>query len=628
MKMPETVQKLVREAREKNAKKAHGICLHRRRGKETKLETVASPYDLLDKEEAENVLKCWNGFHDGIPYQTFQEFYSKDAFCLSTSLYELGEEKLLDLIADRSFLYLEYNQHMNNVDCPSLYDVCSKPEVNDREEQTLEQCFEAGLESCRRENLSVIDPSETRAIEILEAAFQEIQKERGQPITHEIYGEAVWRRLDETRDDLRRSDVFPWLRKRFSLLFAYCRRNINAEIALQQGFLPTKAHRSAYREWMDHREELQKALERRREYLRRYGASPDERPKLHVESFVVPIQKERTDYGDLEKKLSILFHAYLEEAATHAYQKKYAEYVGRDPMEWVRETGSVLEYLDRSVPEADKALVFYHLFTSQTLKLARHGLRSYRFGLPKEAKKARLPIESVSGVISRRNICNIKLYDHLLWLFQPEDPDYAKFCFYAFTGFQWYTHFIRPKQKDGGLYKPTFRLEPDRADGVDELGHLLRRNIFFSFSSKFKWLTPDVNNTPEWDAETLVDLLLYDANIKASAFRLTNKIQRFLETKEGQEVLDQFSIDRWRSDREIVNLLDAVCEREGLTFRGEERMYECGKPKSKKHLVYSRYLLEFQLKEQIHAEGRRRLYQLAQKYFGNLFFSDDPFALG
>ncbi|MBS5136068.1 MAG: hypothetical protein KHZ05_11610, partial [Oscillospiraceae bacterium] len=235
MEMPEEVQKLVRRIREENANKAHGITLHRRRGKETRLETAASPYDLLEKEEAENVLKCWNGFHDGIPYQTFQEFYSKDAFCLSTSLYELGEEKLLDLIADRSFLYLEYNQHMNNVDCPSLYDVCTNPEFYDREERTLEQCFEAGLESCRRENLSVIDPSETRAIEILEAAFQEIQKEGGQPITHEVYGEAVWRRLDETRDDLRRSDVFPWLRKRFSLLFAYCRMNINAELALQQG---------------------------------------------------------------------------------------------------------------------------------------------------------------------------------------------------------------------------------------------------------------------------------------------------------------------------------------------------------------------------------------------------------
>ena len=137
MEMPETIQELVRGIREENANKAHGITLHRRRGKETRLETAASPYDLLEKEEAENVLKCWNGFHDGIPYQTFQEFYSKDAFCLSTSLYELGEEKLLDLIADRSFLYLEYNQHMNNVDCPSLYDVCTNPEFYDREEQGI-----------------------------------------------------------------------------------------------------------------------------------------------------------------------------------------------------------------------------------------------------------------------------------------------------------------------------------------------------------------------------------------------------------------------------------------------------------------------------------------------------------
>ena len=401
----------------------------------------------------------------------------------------------------------------------------------------------------------------------------------------------------------------------------------DVELVLKQGFWPTSAHQKDCEKWKKKQKVLENAVKQRRDHLRRYGVSSEEHPQPHVEPFAVNISKKRTSQNKLAKKLSILFHAYLKEAVEYAYQSDYAPYVGDDPTAWAGEIECVLEYLTQSNPQEDQALVFYYLFASQTLKLAKHNLRRYRFALPKEAKKARLPIERVQGTVSRRIICNIKLYDHLLSLLQPEDEKYAKFCFYAFTGFQWYTHFTVPEQQGEADYRPSFQIAPNQNDGVDELGHLLKRNIFYCLSTEFKWLTPDTFNTPKKDARVLANLLMYDANIKASAFRLTNKIQRFLETQEGRNLLDAYERNQENPTQKTVSILNKICKDKGFAFQAEEWMYEDGKPKEKKDLEYSRYVLEFQILERLYAEGRRNLYEMAQKHFRNLFFSEDPFYL-
>lgn len=532
MEMTEAMQRAVMRYQEMCPKDTFAVLLPRH-AKITGTKMEETPYTCLKAEEAESVQADWNRFHQGIQYRTFREFYFKYQFCCSERIRELGEEKFLDLIADRCFLFLDYNQHRNDGTFPSVQEACLHPHWYDSEK---------------------------------------------------------------------------------------------VDLVLKQGFFPTNTHKEDCETWKKKRKVLEEALKRRRDHLRRYGVSSEEPPRLHVEPFRVKIQEPQTSHG-LAKKLSILFHAYLKETVEYAYQSDYAPYVGDDPMAWVRETGSILEYLTQSNPQADQALVFYHLFTSQALKLAKHHLRVYQFGQPKEAKKARLPMENVQGTVSRRIICNIKLYDHLLSLFQPADEKYAKFCFYAFTGFQWYTHFTVPEPQDEMPYQPSFQIQPNQEDGVDELGHLLRRNIFFCLSIDFTWLTPHVYNTPEWDARVLANLLLYDANIKAPAFRLTNRIQRFLEKGEGRKLLDQYAYLQEFPTKKTVSLLNDICKKNGFSFQREERMYEDGKPAEKKYLEYSRYVLEFQILEQLYAEGRRNLYQMAQKHFGNLFFFEDPFFL-
>ena len=48
---------------------------------------------------------------------------------------------------------------------------------------------------------------------------------------------------------------------------------------------------------------------------------------------------------------------------------------------------------------------------------------------------------------------------------------------------------------------------------------------------------------------------------------------------------------------------------------------------SREALLYSRYTLEFELKELLARQQRNALAQLAQKHFGDLFCTDDPFGL-
>lgn len=632
MEMPEHIQRIVAQFKAENQKKAQFARLHRRRGIQVEPRQTDSPYNLLDRKEAEEVLEAWYAFHRGVPYRNFREFYSKEFFCRSDTLNALSEEAILDFIADRKFLFLDYNQHMNDGEYPLLHAVCSYPGFYQIDNRNLEEYFEKGLQQSEedlrpsKKNLSVIDFSKTRAIEILKEAFQEV-KNAG-TITQETYGEATWKRVDQTRTDRSREDVFTWIGESFSYLFLYCRMCENADLVLRQGLVPTKGHWKAYQEWVENREELQEALARRKEYMRRCSGSSGEGPHLQIEPFVVYIPKERACQNELEEKLSILFYTYLKETVEHAYQTNYSDYVGDDPKAWVREVGSVLEYLTQFRPQEDMALVFYHLFTKNTMRLARHCLHSYKFRQPKDLVQARLPIEKVQGRISHRIICNIKLYDHLLSLFPPEDPHYAKFRFYAFTGYQWYVHFKVPVQKNEKAYQPSFEMAQNLTDGVDKLGYLLKRNISFCLATEFKWLTPDVDNTPGKDAETLVGLMLYEENIKASAFQLTHRIRRFLKRKAGEKLVEEYSDRQWReSDSELVRRLNEVCEKENFYFLRETYPYENGKTGFKKDLKYGRYVLEFQILEQLHDKGRRNLYRIVQKQLQHLFFFEDPFYL-
>ena len=141
------------------------------------------------------------------------------------------------------------------------------------------------------------------------------------------------------------------------------------------------------------------------------------------------------------------------------------------------------------------------------------------------------------------------------------------------------------------------------------------------------WLTPSLPNTIRDDAVALAQLLLYDAAIPFSPSRLTNRIHESLSSGDGKKLLEQYQSLQHQPDQKIVDVLTAYCKEHGLLFHGEDRIYESGKPASRESLLYSRYTLEFELKELLARQQRNALAQLAQKHFGALFCTDDPFGL-
>lgn len=630
MELPARLKALVRQAMEQGEKNVPAA-LSRRKGAGREDHLFTDRYQVLTGPQADELLKAWQDFHAGLPYQRFSEFYSKRGLIQSLCFHHLSEEALLDLIADRSFLFLEDNQHLNAPDCPSLSDLCRSPGRCEQADIPAE--FERCLEACVPEQLRDVDPAPSRAEEIIRAAFCFVYDAPSLPITAETLTGAIWERMDyEALEDASYSRVLKSVQAVFSKLFARCKVTRNAQLVLSQGLIPTMAHWDSYRQWLDHRTELRNALERRRGYIRRYQENQALPLQLRIDSFSIPIRREDRPAEDLEKKLSILFHAYLRQAAEYAYQSDYAPYCQDAPLSWAGECGCVLRGLKETQPRADYPLVFYRLFTGETLKLARHAIRRYTFRPPKTAPKGLRPPEAVSPVIYRRILCNIQLYDHLLQLFPPDDPGYAKFCFYVFTQYQWYTHFQLPPAAAGAgqgaeAYHPRFDLPADSRDGVDELGHLLRHHIFFCLFNKVDWLTPSLPNTIRDDAVTLAQLLLYDAAIPFSPSRLTNRIHESLSSGDGKKLLEQYQSLQHQPDQKIVDVLTAYCKEHGLLFHGEDRIYESGKPTSRESLLYSRYTLEFELKELLARQQRNALAQLAQKHFGALFCTDDPFGL-
>ena len=621
--MSPTLRQLVDHEREIHSEETVGYRLTSRNGLFNKTE----PFQVLGNDKSMPVLEAWHKFHSGIPYDNFREFYSKSTFCLSQTFQQLDKEKFLYLIADRTFLFLEYNEHRNNPDCPPLSRLCLSPSFYSTKTDKMRTEFLICMGNANDYQLSFLANSPDAARKILTGAVEHLLNDPESPITLINFTNCIWNMMEWTEESPpSKSVISNMLQQIFSRFFAYSKVARNAELVLCQAFIPTYGHLHDFNKMRENYSILSDAIERRKLYLSRYRGSAKGKTYDNFVSFSIPVSSSETaDVTDIERRLSVLFHAYLKATFEHAYQYDYKPYIEAGETSWVNEIHCVYQYLQgEGISGVDHALVFYHLFSSQTKKLAGHKLKKYTFSLPTNTCKAKEPPERVRPQISQRNFCNIMLFDYLLWLLPSEDLEYSRFQFYAFTNYEWYTHFEIPNVTQD-TFEPKFDLTPDLSRGVDELGHLLRRNISFCIPNGFEWLNPGLPNTKAEDAGVLVTLLLQDASIKASAFRLTNKIHQSLE-KNGSTLLEQFLNLQLDKDG-LTTLINNYCNKNGLFFRGENELYEREPFQSEKHLLYSRYILEFELRNLLYEKACVELRRMAQKYFGDLLISDDPFLL-
>lgn len=90
----------------------------------------ADPYELASEQNAKELLADWYAFHGAVPYPSFSAFYSKREFCsaIPKEFFQQKPELFYMLLADRRFLFLEYNEHANNYNYPPLSEIVRDPE--------------------------------------------------------------------------------------------------------------------------------------------------------------------------------------------------------------------------------------------------------------------------------------------------------------------------------------------------------------------------------------------------------------------------------------------------------------------------------------------------------------------
>lgn len=300
------------------------------------------------------------------------------------------------------------------------------------------------------------------------------------------------------------------------------------------------------------------------------------------------------------KTLSRLFRSYLKAVCDYAYVKKYQPYLEGNP-DWTDEMSQILEEIEEQGRQADRRLILYRLFTRMTQKLAAHTLRKCELKTPEPGKKAPCPLKPTQSTVTRRNECNVLLFDYLMRCFPPEDVAYEKFRFYLFTHYESYVHYkITWPEGDSEI---PFDFVPDWDNGVDELGHLLRSHIFTCMPNRLEWLTPDLNNSYRDVAVELVTRMLYDAEIAAAAFRLTNRIRAFLRDNESEPLYNKY-VKHQNDTSAVEKELSRICQEKNFIFHMERQFHAESMPQKDGHLVYGRFLLEFELRERLIRQAR------------------------
>lgn len=405
----------------------------------------------------------------------------------------------------------------------------------------------------------------------------------------------------------------------------------NAKLVLEQGFVPTYAHKWAYDEMKRNETDIRSALQQREEFIQRSSHFlKDGVPQFPI--FTIPIQKleEQATAADIE--LSQLFHDFISAARYKAYVRKYDELLESAKENSLPAIVCVRRYLEQtpdiSIP---KSIIFWRLFTQETKRLAKGALKSFKFRASEERSGLRLTGKT-QATTYRKIDCNIMLFDYLLKLFPPEGENeewetaYIKFQFHIFSRYNGYAHFrindikyLANNSSNGCKY--NFDLTSNSEDCVDHLGGVIRYHILRCVANDVRWLTPGLPNNWDTNSSILATLLLQDSSRFPKVNHLINRIHSFLNDKEkGEECLNTY-LNFHEGQSELVKQMEKWCSDNYLIFEGDIPSSDVESSPDKMKLLCSRFVLEFMLKERSLLKVRQGLAAVAQKLWGHLLLT-------
>lgn len=409
MELSENLRDIIKKAYQKNKVEAIRLTLRKDRPTEDKSDRSTR---ILPREEQVSVMIPWWEFHNRLAHGKLDTICSKSKFCCSPLLESVDAERFLQLVADRTFLFLEYNEHRNEPNCPSLRSICTQPTIYKMERVAVEFRKEAEVAATALKDL--LDGTVEEWKEKLETAYAEWERSGESMGARGAFDNYVCRRWNL----LQEGECHTTIRKSLVKFLRFCQVMQNAEIALQQGFIPTEGHRADLEELQHNRQRIQEALNRRQAHWQRCGLEKGTHEALQLLPFKIALRARPEACMPEARALSRLFRAYLKAAYTYAYKREYEPYLDGEP-DWTSEMEQVLEQIEAQGRQEDRRLILYTLFTGQTKKLASHTLRRCTCEKSGALKRAAYWPKKTQDTIAHRNECNILLFDYLLRCFPP-----------------------------------------------------------------------------------------------------------------------------------------------------------------------------------------------------------------
>lgn len=118
----------------------------------------ASEFEIVKTDQTKEIMNAWYHFHENAHHRGYKEFYSKILYCQRVKKHRLSPNIFLELIADRSFLFLEFNESGSSPEYPLLsqiihaYDGMASQYSKEKLDQVLNQAFIPTKNHLRRFN--------------------------------------------------------------------------------------------------------------------------------------------------------------------------------------------------------------------------------------------------------------------------------------------------------------------------------------------------------------------------------------------------------------------------------------------------------------------------------------------
>lgn len=397
----------------------------------------------------------------------------------------------------------------------------------------------------------------------------------------------------------------------------------HAQKVMKQGFVPTYAHWSAYKEAEGNYEDLVNAISERKRCITKEREGSSLEQLYQAVSF--KIEPFNGVPSPLEDELCSLFRDFILASTDRAYIKRYKALADEPLSNYLPAVHGLLSYADRNGLMPYLPLLFFHLFTQKTVKLARGTLKKYQFAAIGRRGTNIYPDQA--QIITRMKIeNNIILFDLLLQVFSSEDPSFLKYLFHQYTQYHGYNHFdVSLNQKERFLCLPNPR------DNVDQLVGTFRFHIRYCIPNEVNWLTPGLPNEWRENSEALATFLLRDAAFLPVHTRLTDRVRRCLNDSKDTKAVDRLTLEYREAcmdQEETIQLLDRWCAEYKLTFIGEDiAPHFLQKRPEPLQQICSRFVLEHALKEKIYSSARENLFIIAQSLFGPLCVDGEAFYL-